>query len=180
MKKMSFLKKLQLCLIFPIVYMSITVGVNLYVHYHSIDMAKKVNINIPSHEMSLIPSKHKFTLSRWYGYTSKLVIGNVSFKLWLKETGAQLRSVFMFNAHTEYYLKHYNKVYKIEKNPLFQFINDVEDSTFKSSFAPIFKVILPDDFLTTTKTYSIILFCLFFSAFLKKWQILSCYHRNDE
>lgn len=179
MYNLSFSQKLKICFKYPLFYLIIVLIVNLGVHYHSNHTAEKVNSGLTSNDTHLIPSEYTYTFSRWGRITKSMLNGRSSFGYWMRENGKQFRSVFMFNEHTDYYLKHYNNVTNISRIEVFDFLHKLEDSTFKSAFSSIFLLIIPRNFLTSSLTYNFIFFILTLSAMMRHWQYLSCLEKKN-
>lgn len=171
MLKLSFFQKLRLCWFYPTFYLFITIFTNVFVYSHSNYLADEgIKINRGS---------YTYTFTEWGRVQSHFIDGNIDLYTWISSNGDHLRSIFAFNRHTEYYLKYYNSIDNLDNIKLFDILRDIGVSTMKSSFAPIYEIVIGRNFLLYTPLYSFILFSLLASAMVRRWQFLSFLEKDD-
>lgn len=180
-QKLSFFQKLKLCWIYPFFYLLIVTSVNLFTHFHSNYVADKINADVPSGYNHMKRSTSIYNFERWFKFQYYFFIKDTVFlKSWTKENLRLLRSIFMFNEMTEFYVRSYNRVYSVDDIVLFDFLKNIGESTMESSWAPIYQPFLGKNIFLYTPLYSFIIFISLFSVMIRRWQFLTFLEKDEQ
>ena len=179
-QKLSFFKKLKLCWKYPFFYLLIVTSVNLFAHFHSNYVADKINADVPSGYHHMKRSTSIYNFERWSRFQYYFFIKDTVFlKSWTKENFRLLRSIFMFNEMTEFYVSRYNRVYSVDDIILFDFLKNIGESTMESSWAPLYQLFFGKNIFLYTPLYSFIIFISLFSVMIRRWQFLSFLEKDE-